>query len=62
MATWCQKFIDETPRKIIRIFTGRIPNYRFAGFKQKDEVGAATVILRELWNRLRETHKLRVVK
>jgi flagellin-specific chaperone FliS len=27
-----------------------------------DEVDAATVILRELWERLRETHKLRVVK
>ena len=27
-----------------------------------DEVDAATVIIRELWNRLRETHRLRVVK
>jgi len=27
-----------------------------------NEVDAATVILRELWNRLRETHKLRAVK
>jgi hypothetical protein len=27
-----------------------------------DEVNAATVILKELWKRLRETHKLRVVK
>ena len=27
-----------------------------------DEVDAATVIIRELWNRLQETHKLRVVK
>ena len=27
-----------------------------------DEVDAATVILKELWNRLRETHRLRVVK
>ena len=27
-----------------------------------DEVDAAAVILRELWNQLRETHKLRVVK
>ena len=27
-----------------------------------DEVDASTVIIRELWNRLRETHKLRVVK
>ncbi len=27
-----------------------------------DEVDAATVILKELWNQLRETHKLRVVK
>ena len=26
------------------------------------EVDAAAVILRELWNQLRETHKLRVVK
>jgi len=26
------------------------------------EVDAANVILRELWNRLRETHRLRVVK
>jgi hypothetical protein len=41
--------IDETPRKIIRIFIDRRPNYRFAGFKQKDEVDEAGVILRELW-------------
>jgi hypothetical protein len=27
-----------------------------------DEVDAATVIIKELWNRLRETHRLRVVK
>ena len=27
-----------------------------------NEDDAATVILRELWNRLRETHRLRVVK
>ena len=27
-----------------------------------DEVDAATVILKELWNQLRETHKLRAVK
>ena len=27
-----------------------------------DEVDAATVILRELWNLLRETHRLRAVK
>ena len=27
-----------------------------------NEVDAATVIIRELWNRLRETHRLRVVK
>ena len=27
-----------------------------------DEVDAATVIMRELWNRLQETHRLRVVK
>ena len=27
-----------------------------------DRVDAATVILKELWNRLRETHRLRVVK
>jgi hypothetical protein len=27
-----------------------------------DEADAATVILRELWNRLRETHRLRTVK
>ena len=54
--------IDETSRKIIRIFIGRTPNNRFTGFKQKDEVDAATVILRELWNRMRETYKLRVVK
>ena len=27
-----------------------------------DEVDAATVILKELWNRLRETHRLRAVK
>jgi len=27
-----------------------------------DEVDAATVIIRELWNRLQETHRLRVVK
>ena len=27
-----------------------------------NEADAATVILRELWNRLRETHKLRAVK
>ena len=27
-----------------------------------NEVDAATVILREIWNRLRETHRLRAVK
>jgi len=27
-----------------------------------DEVDAATVIIKELWNRLRETHRLRAVK
>ena len=27
-----------------------------------NEVDAATVIIKELWNRLRETHRLRVVK
>ena len=27
-----------------------------------DEVDAATFIIKELWNRLRETHRLRVVK
>jgi len=27
-----------------------------------NEVDATTVILRELWNRLRETHRLRIVK
>ncbi len=27
-----------------------------------DEVDAATVIIKELWNRLQETHRLRVVK
>ena len=27
-----------------------------------DEIDAATVILKELWSRLQETHKLRVVK
>ena len=27
-----------------------------------NEADAATVILRELWNRLRETHRLRAVK
>ena len=27
-----------------------------------NEVDAATVIIRDLWNRLRETHRLRVVK
>ena len=27
-----------------------------------DEIDAATVIIRELWNRLRETHRLRAVK
>ena len=30
--------------------------------KSLDEVDAATVILNELWNRLRENHRLRVVK
>ena len=30
--------------------------------KSLDEVDAATVILKELWNRLRENHRLRVVK
>ena len=30
--------------------------------KSLNEVDAATVILKELWNRLRETHRLRVVK
>jgi len=54
--------IDETSRKIIRIFECRRPNYRFTGFIPKDEVDAATLILRELWNRMRETYKLRVVK
>ncbi len=33
-----------------------------SGIKDLDETEAATVILRELWNKLRETHKLRVVK
>jgi len=27
-----------------------------------NEVDAATVILKEFWNRLRETHRLRVIK
>jgi hypothetical protein len=27
-----------------------------------NEIDAATVIIKELWNRLRETHRLRVVK
>ena len=27
-----------------------------------DEVDAATVIIKEIWNRLRETHRLRAVK
>ena len=27
-----------------------------------NEIDAATVILKELWNRLQETHRLRVVK
>jgi hypothetical protein len=30
--------------------------------KSLDEVNAATVILKELWSRLQETHKLRVIK
>ena len=30
--------------------------------KSLDEVQAATVILKEMWKRLRQTHKLRVVK
>ena len=27
-----------------------------------DEVDAATIIIKELWNRLQETHRLRIVK
>jgi len=27
-----------------------------------NEIDAATVIIKELWNRLRETHRLRVIK
>ena len=30
--------------------------------ESSNEVDTATVIIKELWNRLRETHKLRVVK
>ncbi len=30
--------------------------------KSLDEVDAATVIIKELWKRLRETHRLRAVK
>lgn len=30
--------------------------------EQLNEADAATVILKELWNRLRDTHRLRVVK
>ena len=30
--------------------------------KSLDKVDAATVILKEIWNRLRQTHRLRVVK
>ena len=30
--------------------------------KSLNEVDTATLILKELWNRLRETHRLRVVK
>ena len=30
--------------------------------KSLDEIDAATVILKELWNRLRQTHRLRPVK
>ncbi len=33
-----------------------------SGIEGLDEDEAATVILRELWNKLRETHKLKVVK
>ena len=33
-----------------------------SGINDLDEAEAATVILRELWNKLRETHKLKVVK
>jgi len=33
-----------------------------SGDENLDEANAATVILKELWKRLRETHKLRVVK
>jgi len=30
--------------------------------KSLNEVDAATVIIKDLWNKLRETHKFRVVK
>jgi hypothetical protein len=33
-----------------------------SGIKDLDEAGAATVILNELWNKLRSTHKLKIVK
>jgi hypothetical protein len=33
-----------------------------SGSETLDEAEAATYILREIWNRLRETHRLRVVK
>ena len=33
-----------------------------SGINDLDEDEAATVILRELWNKLRETHKLKIVK
>ena len=33
-----------------------------SGNETLDEAEAASYILREIWNRLRETHKLRVVK
>jgi hypothetical protein len=33
-----------------------------SGDETKDEAEAASYILKKLWNRLRETHKLRVVK
>jgi hypothetical protein len=33
-----------------------------SGNETLDEVEAANYILKEIWNRLRETHRLRVVK
>jgi hypothetical protein len=33
-----------------------------SGDKSMDDVGASVFILREIWRRLKETHKLRVVK